>query len=166
MILGNPYTFSIIAQTLDEWNINDAFRNGILIFCVDGHIYPEEIVNATLNCEIPFLRRALKNLTTDTSLYNKPKEIAFSEMYDITFPEEGDNDYRFDITPEAFSDKNYLVFAVGNGINIRVLASKLRYIKQESKHELTDINISEAFISLDELKRLITRLDTWEKDLK
>ena len=83
MILGNPYTFSIIAQTIDEWNINDAFRNGILIFCVDGHIYPEEIVNATLNCEIPFLRRALKNLTTDTSLYNKPKEIAFSEMYDI-----------------------------------------------------------------------------------
>ena len=88
MILGNPYTFSIIAQTIDEWNINDAFRNGILIFCVDGHIYPEEIVNATLNCEIPFLRRALKNLTTDTSLYNKPKEIAFSEMYGITFPEE------------------------------------------------------------------------------
>lgn len=48
MILGDPYKFAILSGMIDEWNIDHVFCNGILLFCVDGDIYPREIVTATL----------------------------------------------------------------------------------------------------------------------
>lgn len=65
MIIGNPYEFSIFTKTIKEWNMNDTFFNGILIFCVDGNIFPKEVVTATLKCEIPSLKDRLMNLTID-----------------------------------------------------------------------------------------------------
>ena len=56
MILGNPYSFSVFINTIKEWNIDNEFCNGILLFCVDGDFFPKRIVTATLKCEIQPLK--------------------------------------------------------------------------------------------------------------
>ena len=50
---------------------------------------------------------------------------AFIKIYNLRFPEDWDvdEDYRFDISPVAFSDNNCLIFAVSNGSMVRVLAT-------------------------------------------
>lgn len=161
MILGNPYKFSIIIDIINEWNIDGAFCNGVLLFCIDGNIFPKEVVTATLKCEVQLLKDNLKNLTIDEELYNMQKDKAFIEIYNITFPSDIDidNDYRFDISPQSFSDCHCFIFAVSNGKQIRILASKLNYIIEDSRHEFEDINVSETFIDISELNKIISEID-------
>lgn len=163
MIIGDPYKFSIFIKTIKEWNIDETFCNGVLLFCVDGNIFPKEIVNATLKCEVPPLKEKLKNLTIDESLYNMQKDKAFIEMYNVTIPEDIDvyNDYRFDISPLSFSDCHCFVFAVSNGEKVRIMAAKLNYIMMDSRHELTDADISETFITVNELNEITSKLDIY-----
>ena len=61
MIIGNPYTFSIIIDIVDEWNIDKSFNNGLLFIGVNGVLIPDKILNATLNVEIPVLIKKLEN---------------------------------------------------------------------------------------------------------
>jgi len=163
MILGNPYNFSVFIKTIKEWNIGDEFCLGVLLFCIDGNIFPKEIVTATLRCEIPPLKEKLKNLVTNERLYNLQKDKAFVEIYNITIPEDIsiDNDYCFDITPESFEDENCYVFAVSNGNEVRIMAAKLNYNVKESRHELNNIEISETFMAIDELNKILSQLDMY-----
>ena len=50
MILGNPYKFSVFISTIKEWNIDNEFFNGVLLFFIDGNIFHKKIVTATLKC--------------------------------------------------------------------------------------------------------------------
>lgn len=43
MVIGDAYKFAVILQTITEWNIDDTFCNGILLFGVNGDIYPKNI---------------------------------------------------------------------------------------------------------------------------
>lgn len=161
MILGNPYKFSVFISTIKEWNIYNEFCNGVLLFCIDGNIFPKKIVTATLKCEIQLLKEKLRNLITNERLYNMQRDKAFAEIYNITFPEDIsiDNDYRFDITPESFADENCYVFAVSNGKEVRIMATKLNYIVEESRHELSNVDISETFIEIEDLNQIISQLE-------
>ena len=163
MILGNPYKFSVFISTIKEWNIDNEFCNGVLLFCIDGNIFPKKIVTATLKCEIQLLKEKLRNLITNERLYNMQRDKAFAEIYNITFPEDIsiDNDYRFDITPESFADENCYVFAVSNGKEVRIMATKLNYIVEESRHELSNIDISETFIEIEDLNQIISQLEIY-----
>lgn len=163
MIIGNPYKFSIFTKTIKEWNIDETFCNGILLFCVDGNIFPKEIVTATLKCEIQPLKEKLMNITINEELYNMQKDKAFTEIYNITFPENTDvyNDYRFDISPPSFSDCDCYVFAISNGKKVRIMAAKLNYIIKDSRYELNNINVSETFITTDDLNEIISELDIY-----
>ena len=111
MIIGDPYKFAILSGEINEWNIDDAFCNGVLFLCVNGDIYPKEVVTATLRCEIEYLKQKLRNITTDKRLYILPPQQAFAEIYGITFPEDMDSDNGdcFDITPASLSDHNCFV---------------------------------------------------------
>lgn len=161
MVLGDPYKFSIIIDIIKEWNIDGAFCNGVLLFCVDGDFFPKAIVTATLKCEVQLLRENLKNLTVDKELYNMQKEKAFVKIYNMTFPEDADidNDYRFDISPQSFSDSDSYIFAISNGEQIRIMAAKLNYIIKNSRHELKNLNVSEAFITINELNKILSGID-------
>ena len=161
MILGNPYKFSVFISTIKEWNIDNEFCNGVLLFCIDGNIFPKKIVTATLKCEIQLLKEKLRNLITNERLYNMQRDKAFAEIYNITFPEDIsiDNDYRFDITPESFADENCYVFAVSNGKEVRIMATKLNYIVEESRHELSNVDIIETFIEIEDLNQIISQLE-------
>ena len=163
MILGNPYKFSVFISTMKEWNIDNEFCNGVLLFCIEGNIFPKKIVTATLKYEIQLLKEKLRNLITNESLYNMQRDKAFAEIYNITFPEDIsiDNDYRFDITPESFADENCYVFAVSNGKEVRIMATKLNYIVEESRHELSNVDISETFIEIEDLNQIISQLEIY-----
>ncbi len=69
------------------------------------------------------------------------------------------------MTPESLSDQNCFVFAVGYLNQIRILAANPVYDIAESKHDLSDISISEAIISQDEIwcitRDLQTLSDNW-----
>ena len=163
MILGNPYKFSVFISTIKEWNIDNEFCNGVMLFCIEGNIFPKKIVTATLKYEIQLLKEKLRNLITNERLYNMQRDKAFAEIYNITFPEDIsiDNDYRFDITPESFADENCYVFAVSNGKKVRIMATKLNYIVEESRHELSNVDISETFIEIEDLNQIISQLEIY-----
>lgn len=163
MILGNPYKFSVFISTIKEWNVDKEFCNGVLLFCIDGNIFPKKIVTATLKCEIPLLKEKLKNLITNERLYNMQRDKAFAEIYNITFPEDIsiDNDYRFDITPESFADESCYVFAISNGKEVRIIATKLNYNVEESRHELNNADINETFIEIEDLNQIVSQLDIY-----
>lgn len=161
MIIGDPYKFAILSGVINEWNMDDTFCNGVLLFCVNGDIYPKEVATATLRCEIEYLKQKLRNLTTDKRLYTLPPQQAFAEIYGITFPEDMDSDNGdcFDITPASLSDHNCFVFAVCDGVNIRILASELAYERENSRHRLENIIISETFLTVSELREIIAVLE-------
>lgn len=161
MIIGDPYKFSIIIDAVNEWNVDDAFDNGILIFCIGGQYFPREVITATLKSEVHFLKEKLKNLTINEELYNMQKDMAFIEIYKITFPYEVDidNDYSFDISPQSFADNDSFVFAVSNGEKVRIMASKLNYIEEDSTYDLKGINVSETFIDISEIDKIILGID-------
>lgn len=169
MIIGNPYQFSIFVKVIKEWNSDESsFRNGVLLFCVDGELFPKEVLTATLSCEIPPLKEKLMNLAIDVELCEMEKEKAFIEMYNTTFPKwdpewdnEGDicNDYRYFLSPTILSDSGCHVYVVSNGERIRIMAAKLNYVLEESAHDLNDLKISETFITCDELNKIIHELD-------
>ena len=162
MIFGNPFYFSIIAEVIEEWNNEKApFYNGVLLICVDGALFPKQVINATLSYDISELQNNLLNIAISNELFNMEKGTAFVEMYNRTFPSDinVDNDYQYLISTPALSDYHYLVFAVSNGKQTRVFASKLDYIKNESTHNLNNIDISESLIANDELKKIAFELE-------
>lgn len=162
MILGNPDKFAIIMEVVSEWNMDQSFNNGILIFAVDGNMYPKnEIVNATLNSELPYLKYQMRNVGIDERLFKLSKDKAFGEIYRLRSPEDIDidSDYLYDISPLSFSDDNCLIFAVSNGAEIRILAaSELKYIKAESRYNLDNIEIDETYISVAEFNEILSKL--------
>lgn len=162
MILGEPARFAVIFEIVDEWNVDSSFNNGILMFSVDWKVYPgNEIINATLNFEIPNLKECMSNIGVNEQIFGLPPNEAFITIYNLRFPEDWDvdEDCRFDISPEVFSDNNCLIFAVSNGSMIRILAtSNLEYIKPESRYNLKNIEVSETYITIEEWNEIFMKL--------
>lgn len=42
MLIGDPYKFAIFINTVKEWNIDDTFYSGVLLFSVDGGLFPKQ----------------------------------------------------------------------------------------------------------------------------
>lgn len=69
----------------------------------------------------------------------------------------------FDVVDEWNNDTTFItdcyVFMVSNGDKIRILAaSELQYIKEESTHNLQDINIAETYLSKEEFESMVEKL--------
>ena len=77
MVIGDPYTFSVFAQVIDSWNQDDTFRNGILLICIDGILYPQGVFTATLKYDAWYLQNNLKNIPVTTNLFEQPKNQLF-----------------------------------------------------------------------------------------
>lgn len=159
MIIGNPDTFAIFIHPIKEW-CSESISNGILFISIDGKLFPNEIYNSTLDVDYIYLKESLMNIPIDESLYNMKKDKAFKTIYNIVYPsifDDTDSDYRFDLTMQSTNDNNR-IFAVSNGKSIRIMASKLTYNSGEAKHILANANISETFISIDEMNDIISKL--------
>lgn len=163
LILGNPDTFSILIEIIDEWNEDDTFNNGLLFFSIGGLLFPNKVFSATLSYELSNLVEQLEGVTMNRELYSMPSKEAFVHFYNKTFPcdSEQENDYSFDITPSIFSDNNYFVFAVSNGEFVRVLASELQYNTNSLRHVLEEFSLNEVIIPQDELSKIILKLKSF-----
>lgn len=160
MIIGDPYKFSLLIERIDAWNVDRTFSNGVLLFSIDGNYFPKEIMTIELKGELRHLKEKLLNPVVNEKIFSMQTKQAFTEIYNITFPEDIDeyNDYSFDISPEAFSDKDCFVFVVSNGGKVRIMAAYLEYILSESRHNLQNAKIIETVISTEELEKIILEL--------
>lgn len=103
----------------------------------------------------------MSNIGVNEQIFGLPPNEAFITIYNLRFPEDWDvdEDCRFDISPEVFSDNNCLIFAVSNGSMIRILAtSNLEYIKPESRYNLKNIEVSETYITIEEWNEILMKL--------
>lgn len=170
MLIGDPFQFSILINTVKEWNDCAEINNGVMILTVDGFMFPaNEILNICLSCEVPELIGNLKGIPINNEVFNiKSKESAFVEIYHLVYCNHIDpdldrieEDWRYKIAPMEFFDKDLTVFAVSDGENVRILASKLKYVKKISCHRLENITVREAFVSCADIAIMIERLKDW-----
>ena len=164
MVAGDPYKFSIIADCVSEWNVDETFRNGILLFSLDGETYPTQMMNATLTFEIQRLVQRLSKCVINRDIFGKNIVEAFIEMYTVTYPESFDvlNDYCYEISPQIFCDNNFYFFAVSDGEKVRVMGTKLEYVRSESRHRLCDLTIKEVYITMEELGEIVSELQLFQ----
>lgn len=163
MIIGDPYKFAIIIQEIREWNSNEIFKNGVLLFCVDGAIYPKEILNATLSSEINELPEKLSRIEEDKHLFFMEKEKAYETAYDRMHKEEIVlvHEYHYDISPLSFIDDHDYVYAARNGDQIRILISKLGYNRKLSRPDFENAQINETVITVEELQEMVAELEAF-----
>ena len=145
---------------MKAWNDDDTFSNGILFFCVNSEIYSNVIISTTLKSEIPRLKGKLENIAVNQVIYNLPKSAAYTEMYNITFPNDfyTNNNYMFIISTQSQIDNDCLVFAVSDGNNTMILAAELNYCKELSIHKLTNARITETCVNNLQIKDIVRRL--------
>lgn len=164
MVIGNPYEFAVILEEISSWNPgNYSLRNGILFYCFDGTLFPSQVYTATLSHDLFDLLPRLKAIPDDQTLFTGCKDDVFRHLYLLHFPgdREIDQECRYDITPATFQDLHHYTFAVkGNGY-VRILANKLPYIKEESTHDLTELNTLEAIIPLESYRNTVDALEKW-----
>jgi len=162
MIIGNPDKFAILTDIVKEWS-DTSWRNGIFFFCISGELFPKEILNVTFNSEVWKLKEKLQKPSINEELFNAEKRKAFIELCRITFPEncDIDNDYQYYLSPSTLGDFGYLAFIVSNGVQIRIMASKVNYIINESTHDLNNLEISETFVTTGELEEIFGELRVW-----
>ena len=63
-----------------------SIQNGVLFICIDGTIFPKEVVAATLVREIPILEESLREISVNKELFDMARDKAFTELYRIRFP--------------------------------------------------------------------------------
>lgn len=157
MIIGDPCIFSISLEIVNEWNIDNSFNNGILFLYVNGRVFPKRIISTTLNTEVYELTQNLQNVRINTDIFQMKKNDAFIRIYKLVFSENyvTENDYSYDVTPFALADDNCFVFMVSNGQEIRILATQLQYLVEESVHSLKNLEIEEAYISVEKMHEIL-----------
>lgn len=163
MIFGDPFHFAVSTEYVVPWNNNFDFCNGLIHFYIDGMVFPIETINATLACEIHMLSERLSHLPVDMLLYEMEKNEAFRQLYDLVYPADPSslNDYRFEISPASFSDNNYIILAVSNGTNVRIMGAKLKYNVEKSRHDLNDVTIREAIVDNNLLVEISKKIIQW-----
>lgn len=154
MILGDPYKFGIITQNIKDWNEKDSlFNNGVLMICIDGAIYPDEVYTATLSREIGILKKQLMNINENEQIFFMEKERAFKYIYEVTYPSDIniDNDYSYDITPDTISDRHCKIFSV-------CYENKVRFLGGRRKKDENRYDIREAYVSLEVVEKIAMEL--------
>ena len=167
MIIGNPYTFSIIIDIVDEWNIDKSFNNGLLFMGINGVLIPNKILSVTLNAEVFSLIKKLENPIENINIFSMEKNDAFICICRQIFSDDysdANSSSSYDITPWEFADNDYFVFMVSNGKHVRILSAELQYVMEESVYNLEGIDVIDTYISSEELKKIIEKLRLFEKE--
>lgn len=168
MIVGEPSLFSIFVDVVKEWNCDNSFNNGLLFVNINETIFPNKVIEATLNTELCELIQNFENVKENIDIFLMEKDKAFEYIYKLTFPDDYDvdNDYSYNVTPFVLWDNNYFVFMVRNGNEIRILASELQYIIEESVHNLQELKVEETYISVEKLQDMIEKLKSFQLEIQ
>lgn len=169
VVVGDPFRFAIIYETVECWNSNETFHNGLLFFSINSKLYPYSVddFSSTLASEIPMLVDSLKNIVVNKEMYNLKIVDAYTKLYNAAFPDDYDLPYeqRYFISPPTMAQFGYYIFAVTNSKKVRILASKLKYDKKNSTHKLNNIKIREVYVPCPDIDMIITRLNDWRQNL-
>ncbi|MCM1505942.1 MAG: immunity 42 family protein [Ruminococcus flavefaciens] len=116
--------------------------------------------SATLSYEFWDLIKSLKNIPVNEEIFSMPTQKAYTELYNLVYPEDWDidQDYRYMISTPSLYDNGYLVFAVSNGEKIRILSAKPDYCKEESILIFEGAEVTEAFVDISEMNDIINKL--------
>ena len=164
MTIGNPDKFAIIADVVKEWS-DTYWYNGVFFFCINGELFPKEILNVTFNSEVWKLKELFQKILIrpliNNKLFDMEKEKAIIEMFRI-FPADWsiDDCQYYYISPTTLGDFGYYTFMVSNDEQIRVLATKVSYIIDEGVYDLDNLAISETFITNGELEEIFLGLSS------
>lgn len=163
MIIGEPYNFAIIFDTVDGWNNDANFKNGILFFGINDTVFPTQFKVITLSTELWKVYRNLQNIVENKIIFNMKKEDAFKSIFRITYPEnfDTDNDYRYLISPDEINDSGNFIFALRDGDDIRILSSSLEYDIENSTYFFDGIKVIEGYIKEKELEDMLSVLKDW-----
>ena len=170
MVVGDPFRFAVIYETVECWNYDETFHNWLLFFSINSKLYPYSVddFSSTLASEIPILADSLKNIVVDKEIYSLKTVDAYTKLYNMALPDDYDipNDYRYVISPPTIAHFDYYIFAVSNGKKVRVLASKLKYDIINSIYKLNNIKIREVYVPCTDMYMIIYGLDDWIQNLR
>lgn len=176
MVIGDPFKFSIQIDPVKEWcdygEYYKPLNGGVMIITVDGFMFPDnEVLNIWLEGEVRELIKNLKKIPVNKEIFGlKGKEAAFIEIYNRVhylhdhpddFGKVVDEFWWYRISPMEILDKDYHVYAISDGENVRILASKLRYIKKYSTHKLNNITVREAYVTCNDIEIMVKELNDW-----
>jgi|GEM_PF-5721548 len=137
MVFGNLNKFSFIVDIVTEWS-SKGFKAGLFYVSIDGHLFPEDLVNTTLNSELyVFFEKKRSSLFTcpiDLMLFSEDKCSVYQKMYYLAFPVQNDekneyieNNYMYSCGFTEMENQGYYLFSVSNGETIRILGAKVIY---------------------------------------
>lgn len=165
MLIGDPSNFAIITESVNAWNETKDFCEGVLLYCVDGEIFPKgELISATLGHDLHCLKNNFSNPTINEELYKMDKDAAFLEIYYITYPSDWskNNNYCYDISPDSFIDRGCFVFAVSDGKKVRILSAHSEcYNKEESEFVFANSIVKESYVDVDDFKQVSKAFDVF-----
>ena len=184
IVIGDVYKFAILIKYVPEWNI-DAVRwnneyssgNGILLFSIDGHLFPSEILTTPLDTDLNYLiTRERFDPPINLNYFQMKKEDAFKSMLflarpmcvDITSENEFDEMYFLEI-PTANTEANCYFFYVSDGGRVRILGAKLHDHDEQGgtfyNRNGEPIEIYETILCIKEFQSLLDKLvDFYEKE--
>lgn len=167
MIIGrDPFKFSVIIDKVDEWS-DDSIQNGVMVITVDGYMFPDkELLNITFGYLGWGFLDKLKAIPEDKKLYAiKDKKTAFGEICGHIYPDDPDldGDQRFNITPEEICDKRYMIFAVKCGENVRILAARPAYDKENSRFVTEKAVVRETYVTTEYINEMIRQTEEYLK---
>lgn len=181
MFFGDPYRFAIFVECIPDWNPpGTAFYNGFFYYSINGNFFPQDVRTATLCVDVNTLldpAHALSTPSLNADVYAMPAPEAFNSLYSLTWPEstaeeeypEGSNLYRAET--ENISESGVSVFAVSDGLMVRVLAAKTQRLvpkEQGDRYEWVaerKLTVAEACLPKSELSAILQRIQDYYSSL-
>lgn len=185
MIFGNPDSFSIYIDRVENW-CNGSFVEGFICFYINSTPFPSRFYEyvSTLNTNIHDLTKILLKPKFNKELFEKDKlelskyllkarypAYAFNSQKEFDeYPNDlyEDEDYDYEIDVYFLSRVNLPVFAIKNDNSVRILLIKKFLNNNENFLNLTMLkkdDIEEVVINSDTLEDIINNVIKFYEDL-
>lgn len=162
MLIGDPYKFAVLYDRVTDWNNTIKDNNGLFALCIDGKLFPNEVINAVVSVSIHDIKESLCGIPVNEMIYDLDTKKSFETLYELVFPDvdnDDDNDYRYLIATSDLTDIDNIVFAVEGKGKIKILAAKLEYDFLESTHIFNESAITEIILEKDYINTIIAQLE-------
>lgn len=164
MLIGDPYKFAVLFDRVKYWNASLADNNGLFALCIDGKLFPDEVINAVISVSAYDVKESLSGIPVNEMIYDMDTENSFMALYELVYPDydnedDLDNDYRYLLATPDLTDLNYLVFAVEGRGKIKILAAKLEYDFEKECNIFDNLVITEIILEKDYVNNVIAQLE-------
>lgn len=162
MIIGDPYKIAFWVDIVPKWNDdNSTWINGIFSFCVKGKIYPC-IDTSTLNSDLSALLNTWYSCSMpcdNKALFHASKIDALRNLWEITFPTIGCQDYRYILSTPTIEDNNVYLFILAHNNEVRILIATVP--NNNGSLEIDETKIDEVIIAKSEIRSMVSELDSY-----